>query len=75
MNRITAERIKKLRESREWTKQRLSEELGMQSYTSITGWEKGENYPRVAEVIQLSKLFNVSTDYLLGLTDIKKWWQ
>jgi len=37
MNGITGERIKELRESRGMTKQKLADELGMRSYTSITG--------------------------------------
>lgn len=69
----TGERIKELRENRGMTKQKLAEELNMKSYTSITGWEKGENLPRGLEMIKLAKLFNVSTDYLYGLSDKKRW--
>lgn len=45
----------------------------MKSYTSVTGWEKGDNLPRGLEMIKLAKLFNVSTDYLYGLSDKERW--
>ena len=73
MNKVTGERIKELREGRGMSKQKLADELGMKSYTSVTGWEKGDNLPRGLEMIKLSKLFKVSTDYLYGLTNKKKW--
>lgn len=73
MNTITGERIKELREGRGMTKQALADQLDIKSYTSITGWEKGDNLPRGLEVIAMAKIFNVSTDYLYGLTDIKRW--
>ncbi|WP_195854397.1 helix-turn-helix domain-containing protein [Aerococcus tenax] len=72
MNLITGERIKALREGRGWTKQKLSDLLEMKSYTSITKWEQGNNLPRGGEIIKLCKLFDVSSDYLLGLKDTKK---
>lgn len=73
MANVTGDRIKELRESRDMTKQKLAEELNMKSYTSITGWEKGDNLPRGLEMIKLAKLFDVSTDYIYGLSDKKKW--
>ncbi|AEA00816.1 MULTISPECIES: helix-turn-helix domain-containing protein [Aerococcus] len=72
MNLITGERIKELREIHGWTKQKLSDLLEMKSYTSITKWEQGNNLPRGGEIIKLCKLFDVSSDYLLGLKDTKK---
>ncbi len=44
------------------------EQLATQLYVSrqaISKWENGESIPEVENVIQLSKLFGVSTDYLL----------
>ncbi|MHA6647247.1 helix-turn-helix domain-containing protein [Aerococcus urinae] len=72
MNLITGERIKELREIHGWTQQKLSDLLEMKSYTSITKWEQGNNLPRGGEIIKLCKLFDVSSDYLLGLKDTKK---
>ena len=69
MSAITGDRIKELREKRGWTKQKLADLLDMKSYTSITKWEQGNNLPRGGEIIKLCKLFEVSSDYLLGLKD------
>lgn len=40
-------------------------------YDTYWNWESGRSQPPLEYLIKLSKLFNVSTDYLLGLTDIK----
>lgn len=37
----------------------------------ISYWCAGTRIPNTVQIIKLAKYFNVSTDYLLGLTDIK----
>jgi repressor LexA len=61
------ENIKFLRVSRNWTKKELAERLGYESYTTITKWESGDHHPRGSDIVKLCKLFNVSSDYLLGM--------
>ena len=40
--------------------------------SSVNAWEMGLNVPTTQYIIELSKIFNVSTDYILGLdTDLK----
>ena len=40
--------------------------------SSVNAWEMGLNVPTTQYIIELSKVFNVSTDYILGLdTDLK----
>lgn len=73
MKKVTGDRIQQLRESRGMSKQKLADELQMKSYTSITGWENDSNLPRGTEMIKLALLFNVTTDYLYGLSDKKNW--
>lgn len=41
------------------------------SNSTATGWKKGAS-PNSSVVIAAAELFNVSTDYLLGLTDIRR---
>ena len=37
------------------------------SQDTISLWELGKSFPDIPSLIKLSKIFNVSTDYLLGL--------
>lgn len=60
-------RVKKLREARHMMQSELAEEIGV-STSSIAKWERGDREICQEELIKLSKLFNVSTDYILGLT-------
>ena len=69
MENTTGKRIKLLREEKGWSKQFLADLLGMKSYTSVTKWENGNNLPRGLELIKLAQKFEVSTDYILGLSD------
>lgn len=69
MENITGKRIKLLREEKGWSKQFLADLLGMKSYTSVTKWENGNNLPRGLELIKLAKKFEVSSDYILGLSE------
>ena len=61
-------RIRNLRERKNWTQTELSQELGMKTYTTVSKWESDENFPKGKDLKKLAELFNVSSDYLLGLT-------
>lgn len=51
------------------TQTELSEILGMKTYTTVSKWEKNENFPKGKDLKKLAEIFNVTSDYLLGLTD------
>lgn len=53
------------------TQTELSEILGMKTYTTVSKWEKNENFPKGKDLKKLAEIFNVTSDYLLGLTDDK----
>lgn len=59
--------IRELRESHDLTKQQLAEILELKSYTTVSKWESDDNHPRGKEIKALCKLFNITSDYLLGL--------
>ena len=59
------DRIRKLRESRNMTQTELSEILGMKTYTTVSKWEKNENFPKGKDLKKLAEIFNVTSDYLL----------
>lgn len=63
-------RIRQLREETHMTQVRLAIELEV-SQETISAYESGKNYPTIANLLKLSKIFHVSCDYLLGLTDVR----
>lgn len=69
MGNSTKEIIKKLRNENNLTQDDLANALNCKRQ-KIADWERGKSLPAVNDVILLSKFFNVSTDYLLGLTDV-----
>jgi len=67
MNKF-AERLKSLRLEKGLTLEQLAKEINM-SYAAISRWEAKQRIPNIEALIVIAKYFNVSADYLLGLTD------
>ncbi len=63
---MTAERIKALREARGWTQAELARRMSI-TRNGVNSWEQGLSMPSPACLVDLSKVFSVSTDYLLGV--------
>ncbi len=63
-------RLYELRKAKDVTQQRMAIDLGVDQ-TSISSYECGKYLPTVEVLIKLAEYFGVSTDYLLGLSDIK----
>lgn len=63
---MIADKIKTLRENLNLTQSALAKELGI-TRSSVNAWEMGISVPSTAYIVELSKIFNVSTDYLLGV--------
>ncbi len=61
-----AERLKKLRKRDNITQLKLSEILGIDR-TTISKWESTDVVPQAEILKQLSMLFNVTVDYLIGI--------
>lgn len=61
-----SEKIKALREQSGWTQAELARKLGL-TRSSINSWEMGLSVPSTQYIVELAKLFKVSTDYLLGM--------
>ncbi len=62
-------KIKELRKSKELTQTQLADILNTTQDT-VSLWELGKSYPDIEIVVQLSIIFKVSADYLLGLQEI-----
>jgi transcriptional regulator with XRE-family HTH domain len=67
---VIGTRIRALREELGLTQAELSERLGINANT-LAGYERGTREPNYEKTCIFSKYFNVSADYLLGLTDYK----
>lgn len=64
---MIADRIKNLRLSCSMTQSDLARKLNI-TRSSVNAWEMGISTPSTTYVVELSQLFHVSTDYLLGLS-------
>ena len=61
-------RIRDLREDKDLNQTQIAEILNM-SQTGYSKYETGENDIPTSVLIKLAKFYNVSTDYILELTD------
>lgn len=68
---MIGEKIKELREKNNMTQTMLAKELGL-SRSAINAWEMCISIPSTQYIIELSKLFNISSDYILGLNNNKE---
>nr|MBE6545561.1 helix-turn-helix transcriptional regulator [Oscillospiraceae bacterium] len=64
-------RIRDLREDNDKTQQEIADILGT-SQTMYARYERGANEMPVHHLISLCKYYGVSSDYLLGIEQIKK---
>lgn len=64
MNEV-GKRISKLRKENNLTQVELADKLGI-SYQAVSNWERGDSMPDIAKLADLSQIFNVSIDELLG---------
>lgn len=64
-------RLENLLEERNLTQRQLSQELHIAPST-LNGYLRRDREPDFDTLIRLAKYFQVSTDYLLGVTDIRR---
>jgi len=67
MNRFS-ERLKELRKSRNISQQKLGTYLNY-GYTAIANYESGRNEPSFDTLMKIAVFFDVTVDYLIGLSD------
>lgn len=65
------ERLRELRKSRKKSVEVVSGMIGV-TEASWLSWEHGERLPNLKYVLLIIDFFDVSADWLLGLTDSKK---
>lgn len=64
-------RIKEVRESRHVIQEIVADELGV-TQQAFSKYERDITTIKTDVLIKLAKYFNVTTDYLLGLSDVKR---
>ena len=71
MELLFAKRLKELRQEKGFSQAALGERLGY-GCTAISAYENGRNEPSFADFIRLCKVLDVSADYILGISDIRR---
>lgn len=65
MNMKLSDKIVELRKSRGFSQEELAEKMNV-SRQAVSRWEMGTAMPDATNILQLSKLFHVTADYLLN---------
>lgn len=65
------DRLKALRKEKGLTQVKLGALLNY-GYTAIANYESGRNQPGIADLKKIASIFDVSLDYLLGVTDLRR---
>ena len=63
--------IVKLRQQKNMTQRQIAEKLNYTEQT-ISNWERGKSFPDVESIKALCKIFNCTTDQLLGVSPMNK---
>ena len=61
---IFADKVIALRKKAGWSQEELAERLNV-SRQSVSKWESAQSVPDIDRILQMSRLFGVTTDYLL----------
>ena len=64
----TGEKLRSLRTEMKLTQKQVADRIGL-AISAVSSYESGTRYPSYETLIKLSRMFHVSTDYLLGLTE------
>jgi len=60
--------IGKLRYESNLSQAQLAKKIGLKSSSTIAAYEAGTRFPSLDSLIELARVFGVTTDYLLGVT-------
>lgn len=63
---MIAEKVKKLKEQKGLSQVELAKLLGI-TRSSVNAWEMGISVPSTQYIVDLAGVFDISTDYLLGV--------
>lgn len=63
---MIADRIRTLRLEKQMTQSELAKMLGI-TRSSVNAWEMGLSVPSTQYIIEMARMFNVSTDYIMDV--------
>lgn len=64
-------KLKNLRKQKRLTQKQVADRIGL-AISAVSSYESGTRYPSYDVLIKLARIYHVSTDYLLGMTDKKE---
>ena len=64
------EKLKSLRTEQKLTQKQVADRIGL-AISAISSYESGTRYPSYDVLVKLARIFHVSTDYLLGMTNTR----
>lgn len=64
-------KLKNLRKQKRLTQKQVADRIGL-AISAVSSYEAGTRYPSYDVLIKLARIYHVSTDYLLGMTDKKE---
>ena len=62
------DKLKSLRIEKNLTQKQIADRIGL-AISAVSSYESGTRYPTYETLIKFARIFHVSTDYLLGITD------
>ena len=71
MELLFSKRLRELRKEKGLSQVEMGEHLGY-GYTAISSYETGRNEPSYTDLIHICRILDVSADYILGISDIRK---
>lgn len=64
------DKLKSLRIEKKLTQKQVADRIGL-AISAVSSYESGTRYPSYDVLVQLARIFHVTTDYLLGMTDTR----
>lgn len=69
--KLNIERLKEIRKDHDYNQIEIAKILGI-TQVQYSRYETGERLIPIVHLVKLADFYNVSIDYLVGLTDIRK---
>ena len=66
---MIGERLLEVRKDHEDTQQDLANKMNVSKFT-VSSWEQGKSEPSHEMLVRICRLYHVSADYLLGLSNV-----